>query len=486
MLIPTRKSLFYSVLCAALLSLLAAPTIFTASASIHSAPLAPGHNINFQAVGLPDGVLFTITGTRVNNGGHPTTYSISFTTPDLSASIGVDPGSEFTYNDFPSPLMVGTQYYELVSALPASPFTTGESGGLTTVVATYQAACFPPGITADPSDQAVQYGDPVTFNVTSTGSPVLTYEWYKDGNLVQGADQSAYTIPSVSMSDTGMYYAVVTNSCGTATSSSAQLSVNKANQFITFDQPASPAVFGTNFVVAPFAGSGLPVDLAVSGVCSLAGSEVTMTSGTGTCTITASQGGDDNYNPAPDVTHDVEAAKANQAIAFTPPASPATYGTSFSLVASANSGLTVSFEVAGVCSLAGSEVTMTSGTGTCTITASQGGDVNYKSAEVVTSIVQATKASQSIIFTNPSSPVKYQTSFTVSPTSSSGLTVTLTSSGSCSNSGYTVTITKTSGSCVLTASQAGNMNYLPAGIVQRSVMPAPNGNVLYIPLVFGH
>lgn len=404
MLIPTRKSLFYSVLCAALLSLLAAPTIFTASASIHSAPLAPGHNIIFQAVGLPDGVSFTITGTRVNNGGHLTTYSISFTTPDLSASIGVDPGSEFTYNDFPSPLMVGAQYYELVSALPASPFTTGLSGGLTTVVATYQAACFPPDITVDPSDQAVQYGDPVTFNVTSTGSPVLTYEWYKDGNLVQGADQSAYTIPSISMNDAGMYYAIVTNSCGTATSSSAQLSVNKANQLITFGQPASPAVFGTSFVVDPSASSGLPVDLTVSGVCSLAGSEVTMTSGTGTCTITASQGG----------------------------------------------------------------------------------DVNYKSAEVVTSIVQATKASQSIIFTNPSSPVKYQTSFTVSPTSSSGLTVTLTSSGSCNNSGYTVTMTKTSGSCVLTASQAGNMNYLPAGIVQRSVMPAPNGNVLYIPLVFGH
>ena len=480
---PYRKVLFNIFLAGVLLSLFAAGAAFPVSASFRNELAAPAHNINFRADGLPSGVSFTITGTRYNNGGHLGPYSISYTTPDLSASIGVDDGSEVTYSGFPASLTVGTVYFVLQSVSQPNPFTAGAPGGVTTVVATYQAVCVAPTITADPGDLTVQYGDAVTFTVAASGSPALTYEWYKDNSLIQGADQSTYTIPFAHRSDAGGYYAVVTNSCGTDTSVSAQLTVNKADQLIDFTPLASPAIYGTTFNLQASANSGLEVTYGVSGVCSLAGSTVTMTSGTGACTITASQAGDDNYNPAPDVTQTVNAAKADQLITFTPPVSPAAYGTSYNLEASASSGLEVTFGVSGVCSLAGNTVTMTSGTGGCTITASQGGNENYNPAPTAMQNVDAARAEQFITFVQPLSPVKYQTSFTVAPSSSSGLPVTLISSGSCTNSGFAVTMVKTSGTCLLTASQAGNLNYLPAQGVQHSVDPSPNRNVIYMPII---
>jgi hypothetical protein len=532
-----------------------------------NAPLAPGHNINFYATGVPDGISFTISGTRMNNGGNPTSYTTTFSTPNVSASVGADPGSTFIYSGFPASITVGTQDYQLISTLPASPFIVGSSGGATTVTATYAATCSSPSIQTDPGDQTVVFGDPVVFAVAATGTSPLTYEWYKDGTQIPGEDQSTFSILSASVSDSGLYHAVVSNACGTASSNQAQLTVNKANQAITFDQPASLAVFGTTFVVSPTASSGLtveltalgsctnsgyevsmtsgvgictliasqpgdvnynpagdvvrtvdaakagqvidfpapqspavygsvffvtlsassglPVNLTSDGGCSNDGAQVTMTSGSTACTLTASQAGDDNYNPAADVQNAVEAQKADQSITLTPPVSPAAYATSFDLEASASSGLPVSFDVSGVCGLAGTTVSMIGGTGTCTIVAMQAGDDNYNPATNVISTIEAARASQVITFDKPASPVKYQTSFTVVPASDSNLSVTLAASGSCTTSGYTVTMTKTYGTCMLTASQEGDFNYLPAEDVQHTVDPAPNGNILFIPLLFG-
>jgi len=446
--------------------------------------MAPGHNVNFRADGLPDGVSFTITGYRYNNGGHYGDYSITFTTPNLSAGVGADAYSEFTYSGFPDNLMVGMEYFERVSLSHPSPFTTGAPGGETTVVATYETRCLPPTITVEPGGQTVQYGDPVTFSVTAVGSPELTYAWYKVGSSdpIAGADQASYTIPSVSMGDAGSYYAVVTNACGSDTSASAQLTVTKANQLITFDQPASPVGYNTSFTVAPTASSGLPVTLVATGVCSNVGYEVTMESGTGVCALTASQPGDDNYFPAPDVVRTIDATRASQTIDFPAPPSPAAYGTSFTIEATATSGLPVSFQVAGVCSLNGNEVTMTSGTGTCTIIALQAGNGNYESAPIVQHRVDAVWATQTIDFPAPPSPAVYGASFTLSATASSGLPISYQVTGVCSLDGNEVTMTSGTGACTITASQPGNDYYAPAPDVERSVDAARADQSIDFPL----
>lgn len=441
---------------------------------------APPHFVYFETDGLPAGVSITITGTHTNPGGHVRNYSLTFTSPGPSAAITDDPGTTFTYSGFPASIEVDGQIYNLVTTTPESPFTVGASGGSTTVLATYASACSTPEITAQPASQTVVYASPVTFTVSATGGDPLAYQWYKDGNPIQGATASEYSIVAVSMADAGVYQVVVSNTCGSTPSEEATLTVNRADQTITFEQPPSPVTYGTTFSVNPSASSGLPVTLTAAGGCSNDGYNVTMTSGTMTCTLTASQAGDLNYNPAADVVHTVQAAKADQVISFTPPASPAVYGTSFPLEVSANSGLPVTLETTGVCTLDGDLVRMTSGSGICTITASQAGDDDYEPAEPVERVVEAARAEQTITFDQPPSPQPNGAVFTVSPSASSGLPVSLSAAGSCSLDGYTVTMTMSVGACWLTASQPGDDNYMPASDVLRVVDTAELK--VYIPL----
>jgi MBG domain/MBG domain (YGX type)/Abnormal spindle-like microcephaly-assoc'd, ASPM-SPD-2-Hydin/Bacterial Ig-like domain (group 2)/Galactose oxidase, central domain len=84
----------------------------------------------------------------------------------------------------------------------------------------------------------------------------------------------------------------------------------KTNQTISLTGTPANAVYGTSFAVSASASSGLPVTIIPSGVCTLSGSTVTMTSGTGTCTLTASQAGNATYNAAPNVTNSVTAQQA--------------------------------------------------------------------------------------------------------------------------------------------------------------------------------
>jgi hypothetical protein len=77
--------------------------------------------------------------------------------------------------------------------------------------------------------------------------------------------------------------------------------VAKTAQQITFEALPGRLVTDGPFTVAASASSGLPVSYAASGVCGVVGSTVTLSGAVGTCTITASQAGDEVYLPASDV-----------------------------------------------------------------------------------------------------------------------------------------------------------------------------------------
>src|SRR5262249_19156399 len=149
-----------------------------------------------------------------------------------------------------------------------------------------------------------------------------------------------------------------------------------------------------DFTVSATASSGLAVTFAASGNCSVTGSTVHIT-GAGSCTITASQAGDANYNAAPDVPQTVAIAKANQTITFGALAGKTFGDPDFGVSATAPSGLAVSFAAAGNCSIAGSTVHIT-GAGSCTITASQPGDANYNATPEVPQTFAIAKANQTI------------------------------------------------------------------------------------------
>ena len=141
-----------------------------------------------------------------------------------------------------------------------------------------------------------------------------------------------------------------------------------------------------------------------------------------------------------------------------------------SLTATSDSGLTVSLasSTTSVCTVSGTTLTLKT-EGTCTITASQAGSGDYLAADDVVRSFTVSKASQTITFANPGSKALSVGSFTASSSADSGLTVSLASStGSvCSVTGSTVGLLAT-GTCTLTASQAGNSNYDAATNVERS------------------
>src|SRR5207249_1167104 len=76
-----------------------------------------------------------------------------------------------------------------------------------------------------PQSQRVTNGADVTFSVTATGSPPLTYRWLKDDVAISGATNSTLTLSNVTSSDDGVYSVVVSNAACSAVSSNAVLTV---------------------------------------------------------------------------------------------------------------------------------------------------------------------------------------------------------------------------------------------------------------------
>ena len=101
--------------------------------------------------------------------------------------------------------------------------------------------------------------------------------------------------------------------------------------------------------------------------------------------------------------------------------------------------------------------------GTCLIQATKAADATYSSASSATATFTFTTATQTITFSTPSAMTVGGSTQTVSPTASSSLTVTLTSTttGICTVAGFVITAVA-SGTCSITASQAGNTNFLAA------------------------
>lgn len=163
------------------------------------------------------------------------------------------------------------------------------------------------------------------------------------------------------------------------------------------------------------------------------------------------------------------AIKQTQTITFTAPA-PQTYGgANFTLQAtsSANLPVTLTSADASIASISGKTVTIKKA-GSVNITASQAGNDNVSAATAVTHTLVINKAAQSITFAALSNKVVNNAPFTLTATTTSSLPITFTSSNPAvaTISGNTVTIVAV-GQTSITASQAGNANYLAAPSVTQ-------------------
>ena len=105
--------------------------------------------------------------------------------------------------------------------------------------------------------------------------------------------------------------------------------------------------------------------------------------------------------------------KANQTISFTKaPPLKAVYGTNFTVVALATSGLAVNYSSSGAASNSGGKYNMTSGTGKATVIVNQAGNANYNAAPQLAANVTAVKNSSLTALVSSSNPSFYSQSVT--------------------------------------------------------------------------
>ena len=324
-------------------------------------------------------------------------------------------------------------------------------------------------------------GNPVTFTSQTTGVCTVSGT---NGATVTALTAGTCTIAANQLGNASYAAATqvtqsITVSLGTQTISALSFTPNTLTA-------------GGTTTVSATASSGLIVTFTstTTSVCTVGSS--TLGSGTttatvtasnvGSCSITATQAGNANYNAAGQVTGSITVGQGAQSIG-TITFNPITLnpGGTTTVSASATSGLAVTFSstTLSVCTVNGSIVTGVA-TGICTIAANQPGNTNYSAALQVT---QGLSVGQSqTIGTIGFSPTSLYVGggVSVSATASSGLQVSLAASptsvctigsSTLQNNGTTVaTLTGVAaGTCTITANQSGNVIYAAAPTVTNTI-----------------
>ena len=248
-------------------------------------------------------------------------------------------------------------------------------------------------ITAD--DQIISFGDPLpdfTYDITG-----FVYD-DTEGNLDTPV---IIETTATDISPIGSYPITVSG----ATSGNYDISfiggnleIEKRSQVITFDPPTSVNINDGTLDLVATVDSELPLTFELtSGPATLSGNTLTFT-GTGELVIEVSQSGDDNHFAAETVIETIivtDGTKTDQTITFNT-ISDKKYGDTFSLAATATSGLSVTFVVTeGPGEITGSSLTVT-GVGSISVRASQVGNDIFNPAISVTRTFATTKASLTI------------------------------------------------------------------------------------------
>ena len=221
--------------------------------------------------------------------------------------------------------------------------------------------------------------------------------------------------------------------------------VNKATSTVTLASLPNPSTFGASvtFTATVTAGATGTVTFedngtAISGAVPISGTTATFTTSTlsvGTHPITASYGGDTNYNSAASTAVSQVVNKAASTVTLASSPNPSTFGASVTFTATVTAGATgtVTFEDGatslGTGTIASGVATLTVSTlavGTHPITASYGGDTSYNPA-VSTAVSQVVnKAAATVTLISAPNPSTFGAVVTLTATVTSGATGTVT------------------------------------------------------------
>jgi len=215
---------------------------------------------------------------------------------------------------------------------PSDPWTfTDVTGNYNNQVGTVSDSIGQANLTVTANDQTKTFGATFTFAGTEfitaglVGGDTVTSATLASTGAASGAAVGTYEITIGSAVGTGLSNYTINYQSGTLTVNS------KTNQTITFGALANKVYGDAAFVLSATASSSLPVTFAVtSGPATLGLDGVTVTiTDVGHVVITASQAGDNSFNPAPDVLQAFDVEKATPTITWANPAD-ITVGTALS------------------------------------------------------------------------------------------------------------------------------------------------------------
>jgi len=277
-----------------------------------------GLNVSFAYTGTPQNAgSYPVTAT-VNDANYSGSASGSLVISKATATISLS-GLTQTYDG--TPLAVG------VSTSPA---------GLSGLSVTYDGSATPPtnagsyavvASLSNPNYAAANATGTLTINqATATLSLSNLTQSYDGAGKAATVTTSPPDLAGVTMTYDGAAtlpvnvgsYAVVaslSNPNYTAANATGTLTINAANQTISFGELADKTYGNAPFQVSATASSGLAVSFSASGNCTIAGATVTII-GAGSCTVTASQAGGGNYSAASPVDRTFSIAKAPATISL--------------------------------------------------------------------------------------------------------------------------------------------------------------------------
>jgi endonuclease YncB( thermonuclease family) len=302
-------------------------------------------------------------------------------------------------------------------------------------------------------------GDAVSL---STGAAVGTF-----ASATAGTGTVTIAGMSLGGADAGNYALAQPSATGIISKATANVTLNGLSQTYT----GSPLV-----VTATTTPSGLSMTITYGGTA-------TPPTAPGTYPVAASIS-DPNYSGL--ASGSLVIAQAGQTITFAP-VGAVQVGTPVTLVATASSGLPVSFSVAsGNATVAGSTLTVQD-SNPVTVQASQAGNVNYSAAPNVTQTIStATRRSQTITFNALPNVSASVGTVALTATASSGLPVTFAlASGPANLAGSTLTLTGVSGQVIVQATQSGNAAFAAATPVTQTFTVTAAGPQVFFGNFFG-
>jgi len=340
--------------------------------------------------------------------------SFSISGQSLIEGITVTPPAGFevsTQSDFlsgvgnnASPLLVGSAgsigltpiYIRLMAnAKPVnSPFSgnviLSSSNAVSVDIATVSSSVAPKALTVsgltadnkvfDSTAIASLSGTPVLNGIEGADVVTLTGTVQAEFSAVNAANGISVSVSGYSLTgaDAANYnLSAITGLSANITKADQTISALTSSVINTYgDAPYSVATTATSGLTVTYSSNDL-------NIATVDGAGVVSIVGVGTCTITASQAGDANYNAALDVTQIVTVNKANQTInPITASVSKSFGDAPYSAASTATSGLPITYSSSnlGVATVDAAGLVSIVGVGTADITLLQAGDANYNAA----------------------------------------------------------------------------------------------------------